>query len=350
LDVAPQHVEVWNGDQVDAWHAYHTSGMPDMISSMHLCMAIFAFAESGCLARLRTKEWASATEILGGAQTDLGRGFLTYLRVAGVLDEWQGRFRLTPRGTFLTGEISLARLGFYLEAYAPVTRRMTDLLTGEAVYGRDVVRAGGPLSRHSGAVATVSYIGLVAEALGDRKPRRVLDLGCGDGSLILRLCALHPELSGAGIDISPDAIENARVNSKQEGFEDRTTFEVADAFDPGTWSESASAADVIVGVGVMHELFRDGDDAVIAVLDRLADALTGGKAFLLGEPELRYDHRANDSDFFLMHVLTNQGTPRDRTAWLDVFRESRLRCERIFTNAVAGPRTCFYELTARESD
>lgn len=347
MDAPPQHVEVWQADQVDAWHAYHTSGMPDLISSMHLCMAIFAFARSECLDRLRAREWATPEEILGGAETDLGRGFLTYLRVCGVLDEWDGRFRLTPRGRMLTSEISLARLGFYLEAYAPVTRGLTELLTGDAVYGKDVVRAGGPLSRHSGAVTTVSYVGLVTEALAGREPGRVLDIGCGDGSLVLQLCAGNPELCGAGIDISPDAIENARLNSKREGLDERTSFAVADAFAPDTWPEPASAADVVIGVGVLHELFRDGEDAVIAVLDRMADALGDGKVFLLGEPELRYDNRENDSDFFLVHVLTNQGTPRDRTAWLDVFGRSRLRCERIFTNAVTGPRTCFYELTPR---
>ncbi|MFL1375951.1 MULTISPECIES: SAM-dependent methyltransferase [unclassified Nocardiopsis] len=321
--------------------------MPELISSMHLCMSIHAFAESGCLDRLRAREWASPAEILGGGDTGTGRGFLDYLRVCGVLDRRRGRYRLSPKGTLLTGEIALARLGFYLEAYAPVTARMTDLITNKAEYGRDVVRAGGALSRHSGTVATVSYVGLVAEALAGRRPRRILDIGCGDGSLVLQLCARLPELYGTGIDISRAAIDNARADSEREGFADRTSFEVADAFAPDTWSEKAAAADVLVGVGVLHELFRDGEDAVIAVLDRLADVVTDGKVFLLGEPELRYDNRENDSDFFLVHVLTGQGVPRDRTAWLDVFRRSRLRCDRVITNAAAGPRTCFYELTAR---
>lgn len=346
MNQPPELVEVWNAEQVEAWHSYHTSGMPELISSMHLCMAIFAFTKSGCLDRLRAKEWASREEILD-TEEPLGRGFLTYLRVSGVIDEWEGRFRLTPRGRLLTSEVSLARLGFYLEAYAPVTQRMTDLLTGEAVYGRDVNRAGGPLSQHSGSVAAVSYVGIVAEALAGKSIHRVLDIGCGDGSLILQLCERLPQLSGSGIDISPDAIENARTNSKRRGYEDRTAFEVADAFAPETWSESAAAADAIVGVGVLHELFRDGEKAVITVLNRLADALTGDQVFLLGEPELRYDNKANDSDFFLVHVLTNQGTPRDRSGWLEVFDKSRLRCRRIFVNAVAGPRTCFYELAAR---
>lgn len=342
----PGLTEVWNEGQVDSWHSYHMSGMPELISSMNLCMSIYAFVESGCLERLRAKEWASAAEVLDGGDTDTGRGFIEYLRVCGVLDRREGRYRLSPKGSLLTSEISLARLGFYLEAYAPVTARMTDLITNKAEYGRDVTRAGGALSRHSGTVATVSYVGLVAEALAKRRPRRVLDIGCGDGSLLLHLCARLPELSGAGIDISRAAIENARADSERDGLADRTSFEVADAFSPDTWSEKAAAADVLVGVGVMHELFRDGEDAVIAVLDRLADVLIEGKVLLLGEPELRYDNQANDSDFFLMHVLTDQGIPRDRTAWLELFRRSRLRCERIITNAV-GPRTCFYELTAR---
>ncbi|MBB6120588.1 SAM-dependent methyltransferase [Nocardiopsis algeriensis] len=310
-------------------------------------MSLYAFVESGCLERLRAEEWASAAEILGGSATDTGQGFIEYLRLCGVLDRRDGRYRLSPKGTLLTSEISLARLGFYLEAYAPVTARITDLITNKAEYGRDVVRAGGALSRHSGTVATVSYVGLVAEAIAERQPRRILDIGCGDGSLILRLCARLPELSGVGIDISPAAIENARADSARDGLADRTSFEVADAFSPDTWSEKAAAADVLVGVGVMHELFRDGEDAVIEVLNRLADVLTEDKVFLLGEPELRYDNRENDSDFFLVHVLTGQGIPRNRTAWLDVFRRSRLRCKRVITNAVAGPRTCFYELTAR---
>lgn len=343
----PDLMEVWNDEQIGPWHSYHISGMPELISSMHLCMSIYAFVESGCLERLRAREWASPVEILGEGDTDTGRGFLRYLRVCGVLDRREGCYRLSPKGTLLTSEISLARLGFYLEAYAPVTARMTDLITNKVEYGRDVTRAGGALSRHSGTVATVSYVGLVAEALSDRQPRRILDIGCGDGSLILQLCARLPELSGAGIDISRAAVDNARADSERGGLADRTNFEVADAFAPDTWSEKAAEADVLVGVGVMHELFRDGEDAVIAVLDRLADVLTEGKVFLLGEPELRYDNRENDSDFFLVHVLTGQGIPRDRTAWLDVFRRSRLRCERVITNAAAGPRTCFYELTAR---
>jgi hypothetical protein len=50
-----------------------------------------------------------------------------------------------------------------------------------------------------------------------------------------------------------------------------------------------------------------------------------------------------------VHFLTAQGIPRDRAHWLDLFDKTRLRCLRIYSNAVAGPRTLFYELAPRES-
>ena len=76
----------------------------------------------------------------------------------------------------------------------------------------------------------MSYLGLIEEALAHRTVRRIVDLGCGDGSLILQLCGRRPELAGFGVDISADAIELARANSRQSGLSDRATFDVADAF------------------------------------------------------------------------------------------------------------------------
>ena len=42
-----------------------------------------------------------------------------------------------------------------------------------------------------------------------------------------------------------------------------------------------------------------------------------------------------------------QGIPRDTAGWLPVFAASALRCTTIYANAVAGPRTRFYELEHR---
>ena len=344
---APEEIELWDDARVGAWQDYHLSGMPELLSAANLCHVLLALAGSGLLARLRDPEPATAGRLLDGFDAEVGAGLLRYLTVRGVLVEHGGRFRLTRRGELLTTDVALARLGFYQEAYGPVTRRATDLLTGAASYGVDVTRAAGPLGRHSGTVSTSVYTQIVREALCARSARRLLDLGCGAGSLLVELCLALPDLSGIGVDTAAVSIEAARTLAADAGVDGRAAFAVADAGDPATWPGAAAGADVICTVGVLHELFRDGDQAVIDTLDRYAGVLDCG-VLLLGEPELRYDDRENDSDFFLVHVLTAQGLPRGREAWLDLFERTSLRCRRVYRCAGAGPRTCFYELTRRE--
>ncbi|MEU3625173.1 SAM-dependent methyltransferase [Amycolatopsis coloradensis] len=340
-------VDLWDDDRVTAWQDYHLSGMPDLLSSLNLCHALLALANSGLLDRLRSKKSVRTDELLAGMDERVGRGLLRYLEVRGVLTEHAGEHALSHRGALLTSGVALARLGFYLEAYGPVTGRMTDLLTGAATYGVDVTRAGAQLGKHSGTVSTASYTPTVLHALRSRSARTLLDLGCGGGSLLVEIATRHPQLRGVGMDLSPDAIADAQALAERAGVADRIRFVVGDAFAPGTWPEDCREMDVVCGVGVLHELFRDGDQAVVDVLDRFAAMLSDDAVVLIGEPELRYDDRENDSDFFLMHVLTAQGIPRDTAGWLPVFGASALRCTTVYANAVAGPRTRFYELERR---
>jgi SAM-dependent methyltransferase len=341
-------VALFDEDRATQWEDYHLSGMPELIGSVHLGYALLGLASSGMLDRLRAGGRVPSAELLAELAPAVGAGLLRYLTVRGVLDEFAGGFRLTRRGELLTGQIALARLGFYLEAYGPVVRRLPDLLSGAVRYGVDVERGHGSLGRHSGTVSSVSYTPIVAAALEALGARRVLDLGCGGGSLLVELCQADRGLTGVGIDIAPEPIAAARRAAEQAGVADRLEFVVADAFDPGTWPDATDTADVVCGVGVLHERFRDGDDAVVQILDGYAKAATGGRALLIGEPEIRYDDRENDSDFYLVHVLTAQGIPRDRAGWLDVIARTGLTCRRIWTSAVVGPRTCFYELEPKD--
>ncbi|MFJ3090086.1 methyltransferase domain-containing protein [Streptomyces sp. NPDC086838] len=329
---------------IDTWQQFQTSSMPELISAMHLCQILQAVAETGLLDRLRDGRRSLETGLLDGMNQRVGENILRYLVVRGLLEEWQGSYHFTHRGRLLTSEISLARLGFYVEAYGPVTRRTADLLTGAAVYGEDVHRSNGPLSRHCGTVFAKYYTPIVLEAMRDRGAKRILDLGCGAGQLLVDACLNDPDITGVGLDIAPAAVEVARELARSHGLEDRLEFVVADAFDPSTWPEPCHGVEVISMIGVLHEHFRDGDKAVVDILDAYAGYLTGEKMLLVGEPEPFYDDRENDSDFFLMHVLTDQGFPVDRKAWATVFDRTGLTCRRVLTRATAGPRMCFYDL------
>jgi len=58
----------------------------------------------------------------------------------------------------------------------------------------------------------------------------VYDLGSGDGRIVIA-AAKEFGARGAGIEISPDRVKEARSNAKQAGVEARVKFEIGDLFD-----------------------------------------------------------------------------------------------------------------------
>lgn len=112
---------------------------------------------------------------------------------------------------------------------------------------------------------------VVAEA--PHGPIRVLDLGCGTGSLVRRLADALPDATVMGIDISPANIEAAR---RTAGSADaRVRFEVADY-----QQLAVEPFDVIVSDGVLHLV--PGDTATLVA--KLAHDTRPGGVFVCGMP------------------------------------------------------------------
>jgi SAM-dependent methyltransferase len=95
---------------------------------------------------------------------------------------------------------------------------------------------------------------------------RALDLGCGNGELLLRLCETHG-IAGDGVERDASDGERALLRATELGVSDRVTFHCADA---ATWDQPA---DLVVNVGAGYVW---GDPAqALAALHRLTAA--GGK-------------------------------------------------------------------------
>jgi SAM-dependent methyltransferase len=339
-----QFVEIVDPGASEAWREYHDSGMPELIGAHHLCHALDALARSGMAERLRSGPVDEA-ELISALDPHLAGNLLRYLEIRGVLDRVEGACELTERGRLLVSEVSLAQLGFYLEAYGPVTQRIPEMLAGQSTYGVDVERDGEALGRHCATLFRTFHTPVVLEALRGSGAHHLLDLGCGGGQLLVDLCLHEPELSGIGLDISPGAIEFARDLAERAGVSDRVSFVVGDAFSPQDWPEQCREADSLCAVGVVHEHFRAGEQAVLDILEVYAGLLREGmKTFILGEPEIRYDDEENDADLFLVHIFTAQGFPREHRRWLDLLERSTLRCRRLLYRPDAGPRFGFYDL------
>ncbi|TDC65126.1 methyltransferase domain-containing protein [Micromonospora sp. KC207] len=332
-----------------AWAGYHRSGVDGLISSFNLAYALVAARRTGMLDKLAGQGQMPIAEIVGDLDEHLAGNLLRYLDIMGVVRITGDVVRLTDQGVDVVGVTALAQLEFYIEAYGPVVSQLTGLLTGEKVYGRDVTRNGAALGRSCADLFRIYHDPIVLEVLSTLDVRKVLDLGCGAGQFLLDACRADPALKGVGLDIDAPSIDIAKELARDAGLENRLGFVVADAFSPDTWPEETQDADAVFGVGVLHEHFRDGEDAVLAILNRIAGQLRAGyiKSFILGEPELHYDQLENDCDLYLVHIFTAQGFPRERALWLELFEKSDLYCRRVWTRPGAGPRFNFYDLVPR---
>jgi len=333
------------------WEEYLTSGMEQHIGSYHLCLALFAALECGIVARLKTKATVREEILLSGCDEYLGGELMRYLAIRGLVEKINDGYAATDHGLRLFSDISIAQLGFYVGAYGPVTQSLLPLTTGRVEYGHDVLRDGRELSRHCATLFHEFHTPIVLEAIRKMGADYILDLGCGGGQFLVDACRQNSGLRGVGLDIAPEAIEYAGELAQTEGLSNRLTFVVGDAFRPNTWPPICFQANAITAVGVLHEHFRNGEQAVIEYLNTFAVILRRGlKGLILGEPELYYDDAYNDADLFLIHIYTKQGFPRRRELWMRLFEKTELECRRIFTRPMAGPRFAFYDLIPKGID
>jgi len=83
------------------------------------------------------------------------------------------------------------------------------------------------------------------DAMGEKSPRRILDLGTGSGALLLTVLAELPEADGIGIDASRAALAVAARNAERLGLSERAEMREADWARPG-WADPLGRFDLII--------------------------------------------------------------------------------------------------------
>lgn len=347
MTVDSKSEKVLDDEVQNTWKGVAQAGAGDLASSYVLCTAIVGLARSGVAARLSTDFTPLSQLAVDPARTEKTGQVLHYLELRGVTEADGDRWRLTERGAGLFNEVTESLIGYYVDAYGPVLHNIAGLVDGSRTYGVDVNRDTEALGLRCEVLFRSFGGSIVRDVVRDRGARGVLDLGCGTGGLLLDLVRSEPGLRGFGLDIAEDAIAYASRRAQDEGVADRLSFVVGDAFKPQSWpADLAATADLYVAVGALHEHFRDGEDAVVDLLRRYADMLRAapGRGMLLCEPELYVD--GSDADFYLVHVLTDQGFPRARDGWLKVIEAAGLKCRRILSAPNTAFRFAYYEIVA----
>jgi tRNA (cmo5U34)-methyltransferase len=108
-----------------------------------------------------------------------------------------------------------------------------------------------------------------------RPPRRVLDLGAGDGILLATILEAFPEARGVAIDFSPLMFEQARERLGR--FEHRATTVEADLGSPDWLRTISGSFDAIVSGFAIHHL---PDERKRALFREIRDLLSEGGTFL----------------------------------------------------------------------
>ncbi|HLU27826.1 MAG TPA: class I SAM-dependent methyltransferase [Glycomyces sp.] len=109
-------------------------------------------------------------------------------------------------------------------------------------------------------------------ALAAARPRRIVDIGCGWGELLLRLAAALPEAVATGVDVDAELLERGRSNAAERGLGARVSFVESRG---ERWSEPA---DLVVCVGSSHVF-----DDTVSALRELHRLVEPGGRLLFGE-------------------------------------------------------------------
>lgn len=110
---------------------------------------------------------------------------------------------------------------------------------------------------------------IIVEQIDPKPAARILDLGCGTGTLSLLLKKTYPEIQIVGLDIDPAVLEIARRKQRTSGLD--VAFiegDIDSLIDEGSFTPNAF--DHVVSSFVFHHLSRDQKrrtlDAVLQVL------------------------------------------------------------------------------------
>lgn len=103
---------------------------------------------------------------------------------------------------------------------------------------------------------------------------RVLDLGCGGGEWLLRALDAHPRLTAEGVDISEDALAQARREAERRGADGRLVLHRQEAAD----FVSPEPFDLVLSVGAAHAF-----GGLLPTLAAAREHLAPGGRVLVGE-------------------------------------------------------------------
>jgi SAM-dependent methyltransferase len=169
---------------------------------------------------------AALAHRVGAADPDLLAAYLRVLAAAGLVTD-RGSWALTKAGRAVVEDDQVRATyegfgGYHTDLY----RELRPLLSG-GPRRRDTEEQSEVIARLSAVLEPLLH-DLLTRTVRERRPRRVLDIGCGAGLHLAAMLEAAPDATGIGVDVDPDAAALARRTMSSRGLADRASIEAVD--------------------------------------------------------------------------------------------------------------------------
>jgi SAM-dependent methyltransferase len=303
-------------------------GWRDMISGFYSTRVVQALFNVGFFdALLREgRVDAKAFSEAKGVDCEILLSLCDYLYALDLFTKDGTEYSLTARGSSVAGP---ARGWFEaVYGYEPILHALEDLLQKEKRYGCEVRRREEHVIRGNERVEDLIHFPLALETISRRGFKRVLDMGCGEGTFLRRLCAADPEAVGFGIDLNSEAIARGRKAASEAGLGERIRLCVQDFTRLGEAENLPQGLDAATFFLVLHERLYQGPEAVVSLLRNVRKALPGVPLIIFevirpGLEQMR--RRPGMSVQYLLHHELSRQKLAPMEAWEELLNEAGLR-------------------------
>jgi SAM-dependent methyltransferase len=218
-------------------------------------------------------------ERLSAVDQELLAAYLRVLAAAGLVTG-QGTWRLTRFGrAVLSDDVVRATYegfgGYHTELY----RDLPALLRG-GPGRRDTAEQGEVIARLSAAIYPLVR-DLLVRTVAERRPRRVLDIGCGAGLHLAAMLEAAPDATGIGVDADPDAAALARRTLTERGLADRASVEAVDIREMVGTGRAGALTDGIELALLANVIYYVPVDERVELLRAVARLLAPGGALVV---------------------------------------------------------------------
>ncbi|MEZ5115421.1 MAG: methyltransferase domain-containing protein [Candidatus Nanopelagicales bacterium] len=216
---------------------------------------------------------------LGVADLDLLDAYLRVLAAAGLVTG-DGRWQLTRFGRAVVEDdavrASYQGFGSY---HTDVYRDMAPVLRG-GPRRRDTTEQGEVIARLSAAISPFIR-DRVVRTVNERRPRRVLDIGCGTGQYLSAMLEAAPTATGIGLDADADAAALAERTLRDRGQAGRATVAAADLRTALATGHPAALRDGIDVALMANVIYYEPVDERVELLGSIAGLLSPGGALVI---------------------------------------------------------------------